>query len=89
MSRKEFRARITSKNQLTLPAGISALLHVRPGDSVRFEVQEDGTVVVAPPSVRERLAPLIGRHRIGQGLSLDEIDRWVREMRGREDDDEE
>ncbi len=88
MSRKEFRARITSKNQLTLPAGISALLHVGPGDSVRFEVEEDGTVVVAPPSVRERLAPLIGRHRVGKGMSAEEVDAWIREMRGHDDYDD-
>jgi AbrB family looped-hinge helix DNA binding protein len=87
MNRKEFRAKITSKNQLTLPAGISALLHVGPGDELRFAVEEDGTVTIAPPSVRERLKPLIGRWRRGAGLSGDAIDAWVREMRGREDDE--
>ncbi len=82
MKRKEFRARITSKNQLTLPAGVSALLEVGPGDSIRFEVGDDGTIVVAPPPVRERLAPLVGRRRRGAGKSFAQVDAEVRELRG-------
>jgi AbrB family looped-hinge helix DNA binding protein len=86
---KGFTAKITSKNQLTLPAGISALLHVGPGDSLRFEVSDDGTVSVAPPSVRERLAPLIGRWRVGEGLSREEVDQWMHEIRGYDEYDDE
>jgi AbrB family looped-hinge helix DNA binding protein len=83
---KEYKARITSKNQLTLPSGISALLHVGPGDTLNFEVGKDGTVIVTPPSVRERLAPIIGVHRRGKGMSIDQINSEVRRLRGREDD---
>jgi AbrB family looped-hinge helix DNA binding protein len=89
MKGKEFRSRITSKNQLTLPAGISALLHVGPGDEIRFEVEEDGRVIVAPPSVRERLKPLVGRWRQGKGLGAQEVDAWIREIRGHDDDSDE
>ncbi|HUY40789.1 MAG TPA: AbrB/MazE/SpoVT family DNA-binding domain-containing protein [Candidatus Dormibacteraeota bacterium] len=88
MSGKEFKARITSKNQLTLPAGISALFHVGPGDDLRFEVQDDGTVTVAPPAVRERLAPLVGTWRAGEGLEAAEIDTWLRDVRGHDDYDD-
>jgi antitoxin PrlF len=86
MGRKEYKARITSKNQLTLPAGVSALLHVGPGDTLNFEVDDDGKVVVTPPSVRERLAPLIGIYRRGKGMSIEQINAEVRRLRGREDD---
>ena len=85
MSGKEFRARITSKNQLTLPAGVSALLHVGPGDSIRFEVTGEG-IVVTPVPARERLAPLLGSRRRGGGKTRDEIDAEVREMRGPRDE---
>ncbi len=85
MKSKEFRARITSKNQPTLPAGVSALLNVGPGDSVRFEVTDAG-IVVEPLPVRERLAPLVGRHRKGRGLTRDEIDTQVRLLRGKRDE---
>lgn len=79
--RKEFTAKITSKNQLTLPAGVSAFLHVGPGDSIRFEINGD-TLTVSPPSVRERLAPLVGRKRRGKGKSAEQIDRQLRDLRG-------
>lgn len=81
MKSKEFRAKLTSKNQLTLPAGISALLSVGPGDSIRFEVTDDG-VVVSPLPIRERLAPLVGLHRRGAGKSRGEIDAEMRSLRG-------
>ncbi len=82
---KEYRARVTSKNQLTLPAGVSAFLHVGPGSEIRFEISEEG-VRVMPLSVEERLAPMIGRRRVGNGLSIDQVNAMVRELRGRDDD---
>ena len=86
MAGKEFRARITSKNQLTLPAGVSALLNVGPGDSIRFEVAEDGAIIVSPPTVRERLTPLLGCRRTGAGKTREEIDAEIREARGPRDE---
>ncbi len=82
MKSKNYLARLTSKNQMTLPKGVSALLNVGPGDSVRFEVSEDGSVVLLPPTVRERLAPLLGRRRRGAGLAPEAVDAMLREMRG-------
>ena len=67
---------------MTLPKGVSALLNVGPGDSVRFEVDENGSILLLPPSVRERLAPLVGRHRRGEGKSPAAIDAELREIRG-------
>jgi len=85
MESKEYRAKITSKNQLTLPAGVSAFLRVGPGQEVRFEVSDEG-VTVKPLSMEERLAPLIGRHRVGKGMSYDEVDAYMRELRGPRDE---
>ncbi len=82
MKSKEFVARLTSKNQMTLPKGVSALLNVGPGDSVRFEVEQDGSIVLLPAPVRERLAPLVGRNRRGAGKSPAAIDAELREIRG-------
>jgi bifunctional DNA-binding transcriptional regulator/antitoxin component of YhaV-PrlF toxin-antitoxin module len=79
-----FRAKLTSKNQLTLPAGVSALLHARPGDVVSFSVDEEsGTVTVAGPDFGERLGPWLGRWATDEnGASTGEIDNWLREIRG-------
>lgn len=82
---KEYRAKITSKNQLTLPAGVSALLHVGPGDELRFQVTEAG-VSVRPVSLRERLSPVVGLYRKGRGKSAEQILRDVRELRGPRDE---
>lgn len=67
---------------MTLPHAVSALLGVRPGDTVHFETGEDGSVALVPPSVRERLAPLVGRNRRGAGKSREQIDAELRELRG-------
>ena len=86
MASKEFKARLTSKNQLTLPAGISALLHVGPGDDLHFSVADDGTIRIGLPPTTERLGHLIGRSRRGKGLSRKDIDTVVRELRGPRDE---
>lgn len=39
-------AKITSKGQTTVPAGVREALHVVPGDSLVWEVQDDGTARV-------------------------------------------
>lgn len=46
-------SRLTAKGQVTIPAGIRALLGLKPGDKVQFEVR--GVEVVMKPAV-SRLA---------------------------------
>lgn len=83
----EFRAKLTSKNQLTLPRGVSALLGVKPGDAVRFTVEDDGSVAVRALKPSERLAPWIGYFkRKGAAMSDEERNAFVRELRGPRDD---
>lgn len=45
-------AKITSKGQTTIPAGIRAALYVAPGDTLVWEMRDDGTARV------RRVAPL-------------------------------
>ena len=71
---------------MTLPKGVSALLNVGPGDTLHFEMGEDGSVVLLPPTVRERLAPLVGRNRLGVGKTGAELDAEMRELRGDPDE---
>lgn len=81
-----FRAKITSKNQLTLPAGVSAFLHVGAGDFVDFEVGDDG-VRVRRPLPSEGAAEWIGYFKKrGKSLGTVERDRITREMRGDRDE---
>ena len=82
---KAFRAKITSKNQLTLPAGVSAFLEAQPGDQVTFLIEDDGSVRVEGPSFAERVGPWVGRLAKRDGQTSDQIDAWVREIRGDRD----
>ncbi len=77
-----YRARVTSKNQLTLPAGVSAFLHVRPGDDVVFDIDDEGRVDVSGPPFRERAAAWAGKWATEPPTTTEEIDAWVRELRG-------
>lgn len=39
-------AKITAKGQTTIPQDVRAALHVGPGDTIAWEVEEDGTATV-------------------------------------------
>jgi bifunctional DNA-binding transcriptional regulator/antitoxin component of YhaV-PrlF toxin-antitoxin module len=80
----EFRAKLTSKNQLTLPAGVSALLHAQAGDVVTFTVDEQfGEVRVSGPDMLARIREWSGRWvKDGEGASAEKTDAWIRDLRG-------
>jgi len=37
---------VTSKGQITIPKSVRERLHLEPGDTVYFDVRDDGTVVL-------------------------------------------
>jgi AbrB family looped-hinge helix DNA binding protein len=81
-----YEAKITSKGQLTLPREIRRALGVGPGDQVAFELTERGVQVwpVHPPGAFHRLA---GRWREGEGMTIEEINAWLRDIRGHNEPD--
>jgi bifunctional DNA-binding transcriptional regulator/antitoxin component of YhaV-PrlF toxin-antitoxin module len=82
----QFSAKLTSKNQLTLPAGVSAFLHVRPGDSVTFTVDDgSGEIRVSGPDMGARLRSWAGRWSEAEGAEAEATDAWIRELRGERD----
>lgn len=72
-------AKITSKNQITLPREVRKRLGVAPGGRVRFEVADDGTVSVRKQNLT--MADLRGIINIGRPVSTEEIVAMVREGR--------
>ena len=76
------KAKITSKGQITLPLVVREALHVGTGDVVTFEVHADGVNVV-PERPPDRFVAYMGKYRVGKGKSADEVDLWLRELRGR------
>ncbi|MGP6192409.1 MAG: hypothetical protein ACLPSH_20640 [Vulcanimicrobiaceae bacterium] len=67
-----------------MPKGVSAFIHVTPGDSVSFCVDEEtGRVEVRGPSFEERLTPWVGQWTSqGRAMATEEVDTWIRDLRG-------
>lgn len=65
---------VTIKGQVTIPKPVRDRLGVKPGDEVKFELAEDGRVVISKSrgkAARSRFAALRGR--AGKGLGTDQI----------------
>jgi antitoxin PrlF len=71
-------ATITSKGQTTIPKRIRDHLGLKPGDRLRFAVEEGGRVVLEPATIPIRqLRGIFPRPE--QAVTLEEIDEAVRE----------
>jgi antitoxin PrlF len=76
-------SRLSSKGQVTIPQEVREDLGLRPGDRVDF-VKEDGKTVLKP--LRERVPSF--REYVGMlpyFKSRDEINAWIRDLRGDDD----
>ena len=80
------QAKITSKGQITVPREIRRRLGVRAGDKLEFEDNGNGVHVkaVRSASVFEKYRG-IGTPGIGSGRKA--VQKWLRELRGHEDDE--
>lgn len=81
----ESKAKVTSKGQLTIPKEVRRALGVREGDNLLFEVNDAGnevTVRVARKPVS--FADYAGIWREDAGMSVREVNTYVRGMRGHE-----
>jgi antitoxin PrlF len=81
------QAKVTSKGQVTVPRDIRRRLGVRAGDKLEFEDDGNGVRVTAvrKESVFEKFRG-IGTPGIGKGRKA--IQKWLRELRGHEEEDE-
>jgi antitoxin PrlF len=81
------QAKVTSKGQITVPREIRRRLGVRAGDKLEFEEDGEGVRVTAVrnESVFEKYRG-IGTPGIGKGRKA--IQKWLRELRGHDKDDE-
>lgn len=72
-------AKITSKGQVTIPRDIRRALQVVGGDTVIFEVAEDG--VRLRPRHTGSVQAFVGAARVGKGKTVAEIVAEVRSLR--------
>ncbi len=79
------KAKVTSKGQVTIPLAVRRQLGVEAGDTIAFELTTDGIrmTVDREPGV---FAKWTGRWRSGRGQTAAENDRWLRTVRGHDDE---
>jgi antitoxin PrlF len=82
-----FRAKVTSKGQITVPVEIRKTLSVKPGDHIRFEQEKGGIRVVrdAQESVFEKWR---GIGFPGMGPGREGVLAYMREVRGYDEFDD-
>jgi AbrB family looped-hinge helix DNA binding protein len=81
-----FRAKVTSKGQITIPLEVRKRLGVGPGEQVEFDTGNSHTVI---RPVRSDDNPFEKWRGIAKGAfpgGLKEINAWIREMRGPDED---
>ena len=81
----EYRTTVTSKGQITVPKAVRRAMGIKEGDSLVFEVEgEDVRVRAARRPVS--FADHAGAWREGEGLSWEEVNTYVRDLRGHDDE---
>lgn len=76
------KAKLTSKGQVTIPLEVRKALKLREGDSVRFEVAEDGSARLRPDIPDNPFDAWAGALREGEGKTIETIVEELREERG-------
>jgi AbrB family looped-hinge helix DNA binding protein len=75
-------ATITSKGQTTIPKAVRTRLQLKAGDRVEFLVQDDGTALMVPATVRvvdlEGILPAPDKP-----VSVEEMNRAIRKRGGK------
>ncbi len=67
---------ITAKGQTTIPKPIRDLLHLKPGDRVKYFIHPDGTVVLLPKLPVTALRGIV-KSRLGRPVTLEEMDEAI------------
>ena len=75
------QSKIGVKGQVTLPVEMRRALQLNAEDKVSFELK-DGEIVVRPAREKRSFSALRGLFRQGEGMSQEEIDDFIRTMRG-------
>jgi antitoxin PrlF len=76
---------ISSKGQVTVPLEIRHRLGLKQGDRVEFVVEKDRTTIRPARAPENPFAKYVGALPAFSGVR--EVNAWVRNLRGDEDDD--
>jgi AbrB family looped-hinge helix DNA binding protein len=66
---------LTSKGQITIPKAVRERLHLETGDTVYFEIRDDGTVLLVPRNepLESLVGMLKGKSRRRRALTIEEM----------------
>ncbi|MGH7562940.1 MAG: AbrB/MazE/SpoVT family DNA-binding domain-containing protein [Gemmatimonadota bacterium] len=82
------KSTLTSKGQVTIPKPVRDRLGLRPGDRLEFTVEPDGRMTIEPLGPEGEQRPLAGylndRIRVGKSLTVEQLDRSMREYVARD-----
>ena len=81
----EQEARVTSKGKLTVPKAVRRAMGIKEGDSLVFE---DGEARLRVERKPVSFADYAGAFRVGKGMSWEEVNAHVRDLRGHDDDEQ-
>lgn len=80
----EHRARVTGGGQITIPEAVRKALRAQEGDSLVLDVGE-GEVRVREDRRPVSYAGYAGARREGEGMSWEEVNAYIRDLRGHDD----
>lgn len=81
----EQKATVTSKGQVTIPKAVRRALGIKEGDGLVFEVG-DGEARLRVVRKPVSFADYEGAWREGEGMSWEEVNAYVRDLRGHDED---
>lgn len=80
----EQKAKVTSKGQVTIPKAVRRTLGIREGDSLVFEIS-NGEARIRVDRKPVSFADYAGAWREGEGMSIEEVNAYIRDLRGHND----
>jgi AbrB family looped-hinge helix DNA binding protein len=84
----EQKARLTSKGQVTIPKPVREALGIKEGDSLLFDVEDGGEARLRVERKPVSFADYEGAWREGRGMGWEEVNAYVRDLRGHDDDEQ-
>ncbi len=75
-------ATITTKGQITLPKSLREALHLKVGDKILFEEQEDGTYLIKPRVINVQVLKGCITTYKGSSKTLQDMERAIAENAG-------
>lgn len=79
-------SKLTAKGQTTIPAEVREALKLKPGDQIRYLIDDRGVRLFRRNRHISELAGFLGQPPAGAGSTIEDMDRVIGEYLGEEDE---